>query len=251
MEERKSIGIISTLLYKQEIGKIIYYLNSKEYITKHPLLAYGGLNNRRIIIVSISLEDMDYLHGHKGDIYCLSALSPIILASGSEDTTIKLWNLGNKALITTLSQHAEAVNALCHVNAQVLVSGSLLGLLIVWHSAHTQYIYIYIYRLYRHVLTGHASEIVGIIRINNREIISGEFVGDLRIWDITEGVCIKHIPSVTTSFQSIWDMKKLYSNNSRMAVCMTHYVYIWADNNWNPLGNLVDLMIAHLQLNSC
>ena len=227
MEERKYQIIGSNEEYEQEIGKIRYYLNRR---AKHALLAYGG-KHRKIGIFSNSLGHMGYLQGHNG-ILCLAALSKTtILASGSADKTIKVWNLEKKALISrALSQHTEGVTALCHVNSKVLVSGSMDKSLIVWGDITGKFNY-----MPRHKLTLQASCIQGIISINAMEIISGELMGDLRIWNLEQGTCTTHIHRVI-SFECICDMKKLEGNtyiNAKLVFCTDLRIYIsQPHNNW-------------------
>ncbi len=76
------------------------------------------------------------LTGHSNFVFGLS-LSPdsSILASSSQDTTIKLWNFisGQTTALMTLSGHSDQVRALCFVTNQLLVSGSFDFSIRVWN----------------------------------------------------------------------------------------------------------------------
>ena len=146
---------------------------------------------------------MGYFSGHKGWISCLCPISNGILASGSGDRTIKIWNIEDRSIMSTLSGHTKGVSALCSVNNEELVSGSWGNFLIIW-SKSTPGSSIY---SHRQTLRGHTSSIQGIIRMNNIEMISGERKGDLRMWDINQGVCIRHIPCVR-GFDFLSQMKQ-------------------------------------------
>ena len=232
MEEMSDINIF-TQEYIKVIPQITYYLRSPRlpsiFKYKCSLFAAGG-DNWRIYIFSNSLEHMGTFYGHQQVILCLCAISNKLLASGSCDKTIKIWDIENRAIISTLSQHTEYVIALCYMEEGIFVSGSWDNSLIIWSkyelpgSSSTS--------TYSHrVLTRLKSGIRGIIRISNREIICGEFNGDLRIWDIVEGVCTKHIITPggwVTNY--IYQMKQ---HMGEVAVSYNKEIRVWgAANNW-------------------
>lgn len=62
--------------------------------------------------------------GHTNFVYCLQALPTGELASGSNDQTIKIWNLETERYIKTLRGHKSAVFCLQVTNNGILVSGS-------------------------------------------------------------------------------------------------------------------------------
>ena len=122
---------------------------------------------------------MGYFSGHKDGIECVCTISNNILASGSRDSNIKIWNIEDRSIISTLSGHARTITALCNVSEGVFVSGSYDQSLIIWSkpkpkSPRSSNIY-----SHRQTLSGHTSHIKGIIRINNIEIMSGDSTGAL------------------------------------------------------------------------
>ena len=162
--------------------------------------------------------------GHNLEISSLCAISHKILASGSRDMNIKIWDIEERAIISTLSGHAGAVTALCHLEDGQLVSGSVDKSLIIW-SKFPGLLSTY---SHKQVLTGHKTNISGIIRINKREIISGEYHGDLRIWNIDEGVCIRHIYSMG---DCLTQMKQ--NIGGEVALNYDENVLVWETvNNW-------------------
>ena len=191
MEEEK--GVVNNEYDERITPRIGNYIKSKNiariFKEKSSLFAAGG-EEKIINLFSNSLEHIGYFSGHKDWISCLFPISNIILASGSRDKTVKIWNIEDRSIISTLSGHTNIVSTLCIVNEGVFVSGSGDNSLIIW-SKSTLDSSIY---SNRQILRGHKSHILGIIRLNNTEIISGEFLGDLRMWDIDQGLCIRHIP---------------------------------------------------------
>ena len=227
MKEEKAIT------NKEEYERIIprrrYYIKSKNIARilkeKCPLFAAGG-KEEIINLFSNSLKHMGYFSGHKDWISCLCPISNIILASGSDDTTIKIWNIEDRLIMSTLSGHSDGVSALCSANKGVLVSGSFNNSLIIW-SKSTPGSSIY---SQKQTLTGHKSSIKGIIRLNNTEIVSGEYNGDLMVWNIDQGLCIRQIPRIGL-VDHLYQMKQHIGGD--VVVCYRAQVKVWgAANNW-------------------
>ena len=158
-------------IYLRIVPRLAFYLKNK-YISaifkyKCPLFAAGG-ENGRINLFSNSLEHMGTFVDKWG-IESLYGISHKILASGSTDKNIKIWDIDKRAIMSTLSGHTNGVTTLCDVGGGQLVSGSWDESLIIWSKfsgSSSTY-------SYKQVLTGHTSGIIGIIRINKVEMISG------------------------------------------------------------------------------
>ena len=228
MEEVKAIPKKE---YERIISRIGYYMKNKNiariFKKKCPLFAAGGDYNV-ITLFSNSMEFMGNIRGHKGCIQCLCPISNIIIASGSQDMTIKIWNFEDRSIMSTLSGHISIVSALCYVKEGVLVSGSWDKSLIIWSKCRPESSSSY---SLRQALTGHKSKIMGIIRVNNREIMSGESQGDLIMWDIDEGLCIRQIPRVSEPWDFIFQMKQHIGGD--VVVMYKLKVRVWgAANNW-------------------
>ena len=215
-----------------------YYLKNKNipriYKHKCPLIAAAGEGKGRIELFTNSLEHMGSLCTYTSVIWCICPIPTRILAAGSGEKNIKIWNIEKRSIISILSGHKDCVTALCYVREGQLVSGSGDKSLIVWsklpaNSTYSNY-------SQTGVLTGHASGISGIIKVNNREIISGDIDGDLRMWNIDQGICIRHIPNV--SDYCIYQMRQ---HMGEVAVSYGEKVIVWgAANNWQiPLKQFV------------
>ena len=231
MEEEKTVA--NKEKYERIIPRIVYYMKSKNitriFKEKCPLFAAGG-NEGRINLFSNSLEHMGYFSGHKHSISCLCPISNKILASGSYNSTINLWNIEDRSIMSTLSGHTSVVTALCNVKEGVFVSGSDDKSLIIWSKSRPESS---IYS-HRQRLTGHKSKIKGILRLNKREIVSGEIKGDLMMWDIDEVLCIRHIPHAHGFCDFLYQMKQ----HMRGDVVVSHKdnVRVWGAAN--HLGNI-------------
>ena len=236
MEEGKIIENVRKEEYLKVVSRIDYYMKSKNisaiFKYKCPTFAVTGFCDaeERIYLFSNSLEEMGSFYGHKGSVWCLCSFSNRILASGSDDHSIKIWDIEERSILCTLFGHKDIVTNLCYVREGVFVSGSWNESLIIWSKLPGSNIYS------QQVLTGHKSRIRGIIRINNAEIISGEFGGDLRIWNIDQGICTRHIPRMG------YDNLQMKQYMGEVAVSYDKKVIIWgAANNWEaPLKQFND-----------
>ena len=227
MEEEKAV--VNKEKYERIIPRIGYYMKINNIVRifkeKCPIFATGG-KEAIINLFSNSLEHMGYFSGHKLWIRCLCPISNNILASGSYDKTIKIRNIEDRSIMSTLSGHTRGVNVLCYVKEGVFVSGSEDGSLIIW-SKSTPESSTY---SHRQVLTGHKSRIVGIIRLNNREIVSGEIGGDLMMWNTDQGLCIRQIPRLNR-YDNLTQMKQHMRGD--VVVSYEYEVRVWgAANNW-------------------
>ena len=232
MEEEK--GVVNKEKYERVTPRIGYYMKSKNiariFKEKCPIFTAGG-KEAIINLFSNSLEHMGYFSGHKGWISCLCAISNKILASGSKDKNIKMWNIEDRSIMSTLSGHKGRVNALCNVKEGVLVSGSEDNSLIIWNKSTPES------SSYSHkqTLRGHKSWIKGIIRLNDREIVSGESGGDLMMWNIDQGVCIREIPCLS-GIDYLIQMKQHMRGD--VVISYEDKLRVWrAANNWgeNPI----------------
>jgi F-box and WD-40 domain protein MET30 len=70
---------------------------------------------------------------HTNGVTCLK-LNDNMLATGSYDSTINLWNIETGAVIGTLRGHTSGIRTL-QFDDTMLVSGSLDGILRVWKLA--------------------------------------------------------------------------------------------------------------------
>ena len=62
------------------------------------------------------------LQNHTDDVNGLKMITSEIIASGSDDTTVKLWNTTDGSLIRTLANHTDSIyNGIDLINAHILV----------------------------------------------------------------------------------------------------------------------------------
>ncbi len=137
------------------------------------------------------------LRNHSGSVYSI-AFSPggQILASGSADATIKLWDLRTCQEIRTLTGHTDAVISVAiSSDGQVLASGSADATIKLWNLDTYQEI---------HTLSGHSRSVLSVVISPNGQILaSGSADRTIKLWDITSGQEIRTLISHSFSILSL------------------------------------------------
>ena len=96
------------------------------------------------------------LKGHSKWVKCLLELDNGILASGSDDKTIKLWK--ENVNIKTLIEHTNSIRSICQINKNYFASGSFDCTIKIWEINSWECV---------QTLVGHDSNIICIISLNN------------------------------------------------------------------------------------
>ncbi|MHC5760025.1 protein kinase domain-containing protein [Nostoc sp.] len=127
------------------------------------------------------------LTGHSGEVNSL-AFRPIlrnfsqarILASGSDDKTIKIWNLNARLQTATLQGHSDWVYAIAiSPDGQTLVSGSKDKTIKVWNLNTGKEI---------RTLLGHSSYVNSVaISPDGQTLVSGSYDKTIKIWNLNTG----------------------------------------------------------------
>ncbi|MEH2353025.1 serine/threonine-protein kinase [Nostoc sp.] len=130
------------------------------------------------------------LTGHSDWIHSV-AISPDgkILASGSCDTTIKLWNLATGELIRTLTGHSGWIHSLAFSpDGNILASGSEDKTIKLWNLATGKLI---------RTLTGHPRWVNSVaISSDNKTLASGSGDGTIKLWNRQTRTLTGHSDSV-------------------------------------------------------
>ena len=96
------------------------------------------------------------LKGHSKWVKCLLELDNGILASGSDDKTIKLWK--DNVNIKTLNEHTNSIRSICQINKNYFASGSFDCTIKIWEINSWECV---------QNLVGHDSNIICVISLNN------------------------------------------------------------------------------------
>ncbi len=124
------------------------------------------------------------LHGHQGlfaKVNAVAIASPTLLASASDDRTIRLWDLPTGQETAVLTGHANFVHAVAFdpQDSDILVSGSRDRTLKRWYLPKP---------CVTHTLTGHTQPILAVaFTPDGQQIVSGSADKTLKFWDSQTG----------------------------------------------------------------
>jgi RNA polymerase sigma factor (sigma-70 family) len=135
------------------------------------------------------------LRGHTGVVHAV-AFSPdgTILASGSGDHTIKLWDVATGRVRATLRGHTQGIRSVAfHTDGKTLASGSDDQTVMVWDVATGQQ---------RATLKGHAGRVTAVVfSPDKKTLASGSYDHTVMLWDVTAGkarTSLRHAGRVTS-----------------------------------------------------
>lgn len=128
----------------------------------------------------LTLPQKHTLCSHQGRfITCLHLATYGYLISGSDDCTLRVWNLQTHSCMYTLQGHLGGVWC-CASSGSTLLSGSTDHTLKVWSLENGRCL---------HTLRGHTST-VRCVRVVGSIAVSGARDAAVRVWDIKQGLCL-------------------------------------------------------------
>jgi WD40 repeat protein len=144
-----------------------------------------------------------------------------LLASGSRDQTIRLWQLPGGEPAQTLSGHTGSVNALAFSpNGRLLASGSLDQTIRLWRLPEGD--------LFK-VLQGHGDAVVDLAvkSVGEPLLASGSLDRTVRLWRLSDGKPLK-----TLSGHQEWVMSLTFSPDGRLLASGSydHRIKLWASD---------------------
>ena len=99
-----------------------------------------------------------------------------ILASGSSDSTVKLWNVESHENIATLEGHTRGVNSVAFSIDSILASGSSDGTVKLWNVGSHENIA---------TLEGHTRGVNSVAFSTNGTILASAGGSEIKLWDVT------------------------------------------------------------------
>jgi WD40 repeat protein len=148
----------------------------------------SGLENGHIKIWNFGLDfnsvDVQHPHimfGHVQIVRALQLLYKGFLLSGSDDRSIKLWDLDACVCVRTFEGHAEGVNDLKLMKNGNLASCSHDRTIKIWDLGENSCL---------NTLCGHESTINSINVMSNGNLVSCSKDKHIKMWDITTKLCV-------------------------------------------------------------
>ena len=134
-------------------------------------------------------------HSGWGESVCYSPDRKYVV-SGSEDKTIKIWEIETGRCIRTLEEHTSSVTSVVYSpNGKYVASGSGDGTIKLWEVSSGSCV---------KTLEEHTSSVTSVVYSpNGRYVVSGSFDDTIKVWEVTTGVCIKTLIGHTGSVYSV------------------------------------------------
>lgn len=235
-----------------EFQSFVSYTLKIFMLPKNKIALYGLDNNIPIWDLKHTIIE---LKGHTGAVKCMAIYKNKLL-SGSEDTTLKIWNLDTNMCESTLTGHEQTVNNILVSQDNLIISSSIYGNIRIWDSevcqrvidcdmpinriiitknkiitcyksTYSKYNEIHVWNLYedsKDILTGHTKYIINIHLLPNGDLMSSSSDKSIRIWDLEENKCINtwnndHTPNL-------------------FVVCLNKIITDYANGSKNEINNL-------------
>lgn len=161
---------------------------------------------------------------HQYGVKCLLELHNSNIASGSYDTTIKIWNGKTYQCITTLHGHTQVVMCLIQLTNDDLVSAAG-DLIKIWNVIHLNC---------KATLMGHTNTIYVMIQIDHTTIASGGVDKTIKLWDT---LTYRHKARLPENDE--W-VRTLITFNSAFIVSGSNaFIHIWDINTFGYQRKLV------------
>uniref|UniRef100_T1JD28 U5 small nuclear ribonucleoprotein 40 kDa protein n=1 Tax=Strigamia maritima TaxID=126957 RepID=T1JD28_STRMM len=166
------------------------------------------------------------LKGHTTFVNCChpTRRGPQMLCSGSDDTTIKLWDTRRKAAVQTFQNTYQVTAITFNDTSEQIVSGGIDNELKVWDLRKNNVLY---------KMRGHMDTVTGLaLSPDGSYIVSNSMDNTLRIWDIRpfapQERCVKILQGHQHNFEKNLLRCGWSSDGSKVtAGSADRYVYVW------------------------
>ena len=188
----------------------------------------------------------DILSGHTGFVNALS-ITPdgTRVVSGSDDRSLRIWDLSRAQETAVLWGHLEGVSAIAITpDSRQLISGSRDGTLRMWDLSNNSCL---------RVLKGHKHVVTAIsISLDGHLMVSGSWDKSLRIWNLHNGVCcciLKGHKGYINAVALSIDEKELFSVSSSKLEPYDRTLRVWKISSgecvrsWKNAGEIMDIAI--------
>ena len=119
------------------------------------------------------------MSGHSKNITSLILLNQNQLASGSEDKTIKIWDIGKRECTSTITGNYERIESLLKINNNTIAAGSQ-NTIRFFNIENKKELF---------SLVGHEKSVCTIIKLSENKIVSGGYDNLIKIWDLNKKCC--------------------------------------------------------------
>ena len=174
------------------------------------------------------------INAHKNSVWEIIQLKNELIASCSDDKSIKFWNVfshkKNKLEFELINSDEEGIQSIKQINEKLLISSSY-NKLKIWDLNVKEVVKIF---------SGHEKDVMSICLLNDNKIISGSYDKTIKIWDINNVECEKTLQGHKSYVWKIIKIKmKKFINCNLIASCSTDKtIKVWDVDSEEILINL-------------
>jgi len=185
--------------------------------------------------ISLELSHV-FKTNHEDILLCLLAVSDDLVAIGSKDSTISLWQLSSKSRIAVLEGHKGSICSLASsksIKNCYLFSGSDHedGSIIVWDLQNLN-------RLNDCMVTrlmGHNAAVVALLSLNDGQtLISGSYDKEIVIWNIYSGKIVQKLAGHNSSITAL---TLTQDQNKFISASLDNTLNVWKLNYKDNMGS--------------
>ena len=129
--------------------------------------------------INQSIDEYPCLKSHKKNIICMTLISENKLASAGEDRSIKIWDIANKKLFSSISTSYKRIDSLLPYQSNCLVIGAF-NLIKIMNIEKKEELA---------SLMGHEKSICCIIEIYPDILATSSYDNTIKVWDLRHQVC--------------------------------------------------------------
>ncbi|AKG23162.1 serine/threonine-protein kinase [Calothrix sp. 336/3] len=174
-------------------------------------------------------NSLSTLKGHLNSINSLAiSRNSVNLVSGSDDKTVKIWNLPNRKLLRTLTGHSDWVYSVAvTTDGKTIVSGSKDGTVKAWNLETGQLL---------RTFTGHTAIVNSVaIAPDNQTVVSGSYDKKIKVWQLHTG---QEILNLTGHSQEVLSVAIAPDGRKLVSTSADRTIKIWDLNTGRELNSL-------------
>ena len=176
-----SLANTKQIKYEKKINILINSVTSIIKINNKNGLAVAAGNDILIIddFNTYNPKNPETMSGHSKTITSIILLNENQLVSGSEDKTIKIWDIEKRTCTSTITGNYERIDSLLKINDNTIAAGSQ-NTIRFFNIDNKKELF---------SLVGHEKSVCTMIKINENKLVSGAFDNIIKIWDIDKKCC--------------------------------------------------------------